>query len=92
MTYTACPCCSAKTSKAHPNSDRVRICNKCSAEYGDVGYKGDLYSWIGMGQWATASVPPEALLYVDFSYVGSEGEGRFHGWLDRYTRKIVQTG
>lgn len=88
--YTECPCCSDKRMKpveAHPG---IYSCGACDAIFGDC-YLGDSYA-IVHPQWADPNTPTEQTRYFDFMCVGSTGVTRRHGWYDRATRRIVQTG
>lgn len=83
-----CPACSHKL--AHEVKGRIYRCAKCDAIYGDC-YLGESYEHV-LPFMASEPVDAEALRYFDFSYLGSKGPGRRHGWYDPATKLIHQVG
>jgi hypothetical protein len=83
-----CPACSHKS--AVEVQGRIYRCAKCEGIYGSC-YLGDSYAYV-LPFMAQQPVPAEQLRYFDFSFVGSKGPGRRHGWYDPATKLIHQIG
>ena len=93
LTYQdGCPACSCKRSKEVEGFFNVRECKDCAAIYGHAGYKGDAYG-LYSPRWSTAvDLPVEKLQHIDITFLGSNGMERFHGWIEKATKAIVQVG
>lgn len=83
--YKGCPCCGAKKSSAVSTEIEGVVKCTCGAVYGECNakdaekiYRSEWYNGI-------CECPEYVDLYID-------GEHRFHGWVEPYSRKIVQTG
>ena len=92
MNYTSCPACSSKKVGTLIMFERIqlRICRKCDAIFGTL-YRGEA-DQIVKPFWANGPVPDERLRYFDFEILSSSGVSREHGWYDRETGRVVQTG
>lgn len=90
--HDTCPACSAGFDRSRPSplGLQLRDCGACGALYGTV-YLGDSYAIVGPFL-SRKPVPPERLRYFDFLCLGSEGITRRHGWFERGTGLLVQTG
>jgi hypothetical protein len=67
-------------------------CEECGALYTLWHvYLGETYKFVS-NQWDTTDCPAEEWRYYDFQYLGSEGEGRRHGWYNPANGHITQTG
>jgi hypothetical protein len=60
----------------------------CGAIHGTC-YKGEGYEFY-LPYWHEG--PDGETVYVDLELLGSDGVTRFHGWINKQTRKIVQVG
>lgn len=89
LTHTNCPACSGTKRTAHPTIIGIYSCKGCDAVYGEC-YLGQSYS-IVLPYW-NEDAGSENIRYFDFMTLGSKGIERRHGWYDRDTKKIVQTG
>lgn len=91
MSDNECRCCSNRKGnrerRTHPG---VYDCAKCQAVFGTCRL-GDSYA-IVLPRMTAADVPAEQTRYFDFSYWGSQGTGRRHGWYDPETKLITQIG
>jgi hypothetical protein len=90
--YGSCPACSCKRRKKFTGCSATCLytCAKCDAVYGEC-YLGESYEVVK--PWFSAeNVPTERVRYFDFLTLGSQGIARRHGWYDRETGLIVQTG
>ena len=89
-----CPSCNKRLtvktmSAAYQGITGVHECPKCSAVFGQC-YKGESYS-IVLPQWQEDG-DFENAFYYDLTVLGSGGITRQHGWADKTTRRIIQTG
>ena len=85
----ACPACGCE--RGFELSATVQECRDCGGIHGSC-YQGDAYTYY-RPYWAEGDVPPERTRYVDLTILGGDGGiRRFHGWIDRETLRIVQTG
>ena len=91
--YTNCPGCSKKVTvktmnTAYKGVTGARCCPKCGAVFGTV-YKGESYKlvkpWMGDGSFDNA-------FYYDLEVLGSDGITRRHGWADKDSLLVIQTG
>lgn len=89
LNHTDCPACSSKKRAAHSTIIGVYFCKACDAVYGEC-YLGQSYE-IVLPQW-NGDAGSENTRYFDFITLGSNGISRRHGWYDRDTKKITQTG
>lgn len=95
-----CNCCGQRLTQKALNTHATgwtgreiagtHTCQNCGAVMGTV-YLGEFYE-IVKPYWSKADPPQERWVYYDFMTLGSEGERRYHGWFDRETRLILQTG
>lgn len=86
-----CPGCSATEYTETETSGIVR-CGGCGGLYTLWHvYLGQTYRHVS-NQWDDTDCPVEEWRYYDFQYLGSEGEGRRHGWFCPHNKKITQTG
>ena len=83
-------CNNIKGNKTLPGHVTVYQCAKCEAIFGSC-YLGESYSLV-KPYMTSAEVPAENQRYFDFSTLGSQGEGRRHGWFDISTKLITQVG
>lgn len=90
--YTACPACGGRKLQHDVPGlpTAAKVCRSCDAVFGEM-YLGDSYQ-IVLPLWVEAEPPADRLRYYDFLCLGSAGLTRRHGWYDRATRRIVQTG
>ena len=87
-----CPGCSTMTTRSDCDGNGVATCPGCGGIFTTRRlYLGDSYAYT-LPRWATNDVPPERLQYFDLDVLGSDGLQRRHGFMDRETRLIVQTG
>jgi hypothetical protein len=93
-----CPCCSkTMTVKAFNNPYKaggrtilgIHECPHCGAVFGQC-YQGESYS-IVYPRWQESG-DFENAFYYDLTILGSDGITRSHGWADKTTRRIIQTG
>jgi hypothetical protein len=86
--YTSCPACSHR---GRVREGEAWCCTRCQALYGhlsDLEFYSGKYLIPFFGR-ETGS----GLRYVDFMIRRPDGRvERFHGWIDRATRKVVQIG
>lgn len=90
----ACPACSNPKSRPHEKVDGVVYCQGCGALYTEGGrhiYVGESYELVSP-HWETSDVAPGEERYFDLMVLGSDGEGRRHGWYYPPTRRITQVG
>jgi hypothetical protein len=70
----------------------MRRCAKCDAVFGEP-YLGDSYSVVKPYFHPQAEQVPDAnIRYFDFTCLGSKGITRRHGWYDKTSGYIIQTG
>jgi hypothetical protein len=82
-----CPACShTRGHKTEVHS--VHECARCGAIHGTC-YKGEASTFY-LPYWHDG--PDGETFHVDLTLLGSQGVERFHGWINRKTRRIVQTG
>jgi hypothetical protein len=83
----SCPACSSEN---HCETGTVGVfeCGNCKAIHGRC-YRGEGYKFY-TPQWHEGS--DGETFYLDLELLGSDGLKRFHGWIDRQTKKIVQVG
>jgi hypothetical protein len=83
--YKSCPCCCAEKSSAFATEISGVLRCVCGAIYGECNSKEA--AKIYKSEWYTGKCKcPE---YVDLFI---DGKNRFHGWVEPYSRKIVQVG
>lgn len=83
--YKSCPCCCAEKSRAVATEIIGVLRCVCGALYGECN--SNEAKRIYKSEWCNGSCEyPE---YVDLFI---DGEYRFHGWVEPYSRKIVQAG
>lgn len=91
---TACPACSS-TESHEEKPGGVFTCDHCGGVFGGTEERPLSERTVRRfvkDEWADRP-DFEAARYFDFVYLGRDGRvDRTHGWADRYTRKIVQTG
>lgn len=87
VTTRPCPACSSTKGKETSVTD-VYECGSCGAVHGTC-YKGEAYTFY-LPYWHEG--PDGETRYVDLETLGSEGIERVHVWVNRETRRIVQTG
>lgn len=84
-----CPGCSSE-GVLQKLPGNVFKCKGCGGLFGDCAYKGNLSQIVNIHLPMVAD--SEDMQYFDISFIGSEGPGRVHGWMDRQTRNVVQYG
>ena len=81
-----CPACSGTLQYATEVSG-VQECKACGAIHGTC-YRGDAYTFY-LPYWHQG--PDGETRYIDLTMLGSTVE-QFHGWVNKETKRIVQTG
>ena len=90
-----CPGCSG--SPLATDIPGVFRCDSCGGVFGECTYPVAL-KYVKVGIWAPVEVSADNLEYVDLDILWRERKSgtphltRWHGWVDRKTRKVVQTG
>ncbi len=92
---TICPACSS-TAMHEEQPGGVYTCDACGAVFGgtsDSPLSERTVRRFVKAEWADGP-DSGAARYFDFVYIGDRSGcvDRTHGWADRYTKKIVQTG
>lgn len=87
-TTPPCPCC-AETRGTETDVAGVYKCASCGGIHGTC-YRGEAYDFYRQVWHEGPS--EEGLQYIDLTMLGSDGVSRFHGWIDKTTKCIVQTG
>ena len=89
----ACPACSSTKSLDSSKTglpSGVSRCGSCGAEYTTRPiYRGDSYT-VASPHWHEGE--DGETFYFDLDVIGSQGPERRHGWANKTTRRIVQTG
>ena len=86
--YTECPCCGAKPF-FFTEFYGVRLCINCGAFFGEVN-EGTAEEVVHSAWHEGES---KGQFYYDFTFVDAEGKKvRRHGWADKVTHKVVQSG
>lgn len=87
----ACGGCSSTVGTPHPKIAGLFSCGHCGGLVGNC-YLGDFYG-IVKPRWCTEpNVSQERHRYYDVTTLGSKGKERHHGWFDKKTGCILQTG
>ena len=87
-----CPACDHSNEDSRLDANGVCTCARCGAIFSTrTIYLGTFHGYV-KPFWATSDVPPDQCVYFDFDTLGSAGLQRHHGWMDRVTKRIVQTG
>ena len=68
----------------------VAVCQHCGCISGTL-YRGEL-GRVVISQFVDGPVADEDIIPFDLTILGSDGVSRFHGTLDRVSRRVVQTG
>ena len=87
--HKACPACSHALAY-DTDVAGVHECARCTAVFGHC-YLGDSYKF-AWPKWSPTEPPHDQLQHFDLECLGSEGITRRHGWVDRATKLLVQTG
>jgi len=88
---TECPGCSEPVSTGTKLGAGVVECAGCGGVISTYAiWLGDTYKYVSNDWDPKGSF--DGARYYDFSYLGSKGLGRRHGWFNPATKGIVQTG
>ena len=87
------PCggCSATVGMPHPKVVGLYTCGGCGGLVGNC-YLGDFHGIVKPRWCADPNVPQEQWRYYDVTTLGSKGSERHHGYFDKNSGCILQTG
>lgn len=87
----ACGGCSATVGTPDPKVIGLYTCGHCGGLVGSC-YLGDFHGIVKPRWCSEPNVPQERWRYYDVTTLGSKGSERHHGWYDKNSGCILQTG